>query len=183
MRRGRPRRQRPRSPSVISSSLARAHGSSSLRSVPEKISGSGSLTRIRRRTTSSGSRSSGVSPSITPQSSTSRPSRSASALVSSGEAETRHVRLPGSIVRPGVGVDERHAGRRLGQRVGGILDRALDGEHAQHPAGPDERAGELLHRLRRRPQRDHEEPRVPVERDELAGRDLARTRRDAHRPR
>ncbi len=157
---------------VISSSLARDHGSSSLRSVPEKISGSGSLTRIRRRTTSSGSRSSGVSPSITPQSSTRRPSRSASALVSSGEAETRQVRLPGSIVRPESGSTSGTPGGRLGQRLGGILDRALDGEHAQHLAGTDVRARELLHRLRRRPQRDHEEPRVPVERDELAGGDL-----------
>ena len=34
------------------------------------------------------------------------------------------------------------------------------------------RARELLHRLGRGPQRDHEEPRVPVERDELAGGDL-----------
>ena len=58
-RSARPPRRRTSIAAEISSSVARAQGSSSLRSVPEKISGSGSLTRIRRRTTSSGRRSSG----------------------------------------------------------------------------------------------------------------------------
>ena len=71
-----------------------------------------------------------------------------------------------------VRIDERHARRRLGQRIPRILHRAPDREHPQHSAGPDVRARELLHRLRRRPQGDHEEPRVAVERDELAGGDL-----------
>ena len=103
-----------------------------------------------------------------------RPSRSASALVSSGEAETRQVRLPGSIESPESGSTSGTPSGGSGSGSHGILDRPLDGEDAQHLAGTDVGARELLHRLGRRPQRNDEEPRIPVEGDQLARGDLPR---------
>ena len=55
-----------------------------------------------------------------------------------------------------------------GSGSAGSSTGALDREHAQHLAGADERARDLLDRLGRGAQRDHEEPCVAVERDELA---------------
>ena len=75
---------------------------------------------------------------------------------------------------PGVGIDQRDTYRRLRQRLAGVLDRPLDREDAQHLAGADVRTRELLDRLCRRPQRDDEEPGVPVEGDQLPGGDVAR---------
>ena len=49
----------------------------------------------------------------------------------------------------------------------------LDGEHVQHPARADERARDLVDGLRGGAQRDDEERGVAVERDQLAGLDLA----------
>jgi len=45
------------------------------------------------------------------------------------------------------------------------------------------RPGELLHRLRGRPQRNDEEPRVAVERDQLSRRDRPRSREARPDPR
>ena len=78
----------------------RLHGSSSCRSVPEKSSGSVSLTTIRRRTSSTGSSASGTPPRLTPSLSTNRPSRSASATASSGWSETSAVSTPGATTSP-----------------------------------------------------------------------------------
>ena len=96
-RRARPPRRRPRSRPGSRSSLARAHGSSSLAKRAREDQRIGladedppphDLERqpVERR----------VAEQHAAVASTRRPSRSASALVSSGAAETRHVRRPGS---------------------------------------------------------------------------------------
>ena len=69
-------------------------------------------------------------------------------------------------------VSQRDARRRLGGGRLGIGDVRLDVQHVEHASGADERARDLVHRLRGSSQRDDEERRVPVERDELADVDL-----------
>ena len=95
-------------------------------------------------------------------------------LVGCGGDEAREP--AGRDRQPGGRVAERHAGRRLRQRVDRILDGALDSQHPQHPAGADERARDFFHRLGGGAQRDHEEAGVAVERHELARRDVTRGR-------
>ena len=159
------------------------HGSSSWRSVPAKSTGSASLTTMRRRTVSTGRSARRTSPSTTPSSSPKRPSRSAIALVSAGSAETRQTSSPGWTTRLRARVGQRHAGGRLGRGRLGVVDVPLDREHVQHPARADERARDLVDRLRGGAQRDDEERGVAVERDQLAGLDLALRRRSARRAR
>ncbi len=104
-----------------------------------------------------------------------RPSRAASAAVSSGTRETSAVTSPGSIVEPGRVVDERRIGGRLrGRGSPGSPTTRSTFEHVEHPPRADERARHLVHRLGRGPQRDDEERRVAVERDEVADVDLPR---------
>ena len=69
-------------------------------------------------------------------------------------------------------VDERRERGRLGDGSRRLLRRALDVEDPEHPLRSDVRARELVHRLGRGAQRQHEEGRVAVEGDEVAGVDL-----------
>ena len=69
---------------------------------------------------------------------------------------------------PGAGIDQRHSRRRLVGRGLRLRDVALDGENLQHPPRTDVCARHLVDGLGSRPERNHEERRVAVERDQLA---------------
>ena len=71
----------------------------------------------------------------------------------------------------GARVREQRAGRRLRRGLPGLADERLDPQDREHPLHADVRAGDLVDRLCRNAQGDHEEGGIAVERDELARAD------------
>ena len=61
-------------------------------------------------------------------------------------------------------------GSGSGCGLAGLADERLDPQDREHPLHADVRARDLVDRLGRDAQRDHEEGGVAVERDELARR-------------
>ena len=122
----------------MSASVAPPQGSSTVRSVPENSIGSGSPTRMRRRTASSGSSRSGTPPSVAPAASgeAAEPVRERRRLVRVRRDDARQ--RPGLDHEAGVGVGERRAGRRLGDGCLRVCHRGLDREDVQHPPRADD---------------------------------------------
>ena len=118
---------------------------------------------------------SGTPPRVTSSSTSGAqsPSRSASAAASSGWSLTTAVTSPGRTRSPvRASASSAPGGRRLagsaGSRWSGVSASTL-----HDPAGRDPGADQLVGVLGRGPQRDHQERRVAVERDQLAGADPA----------
>ena len=74
-------------------------------------------------------------------------------------------------------------GSGSGRRLAGLADERLDPQDREHPLHADVRAGDLVDRLGRDAQGDHEEGGIAVERDELAGADRPLDREPRAEPR
>ena len=116
--------------------------------------------------------SAGRRPSVTSPSTTSAhmPSRSASAAASSGRSLTMAVTEPGRTTRPvrASASTEPAGGASLGLLRVDVVGRQR--EHATHAGGGDPAPDDLVGVLGGGAQRDHQERRVAVERDQLARR-------------
>ena len=159
--------------SRMAASSERSQGSSSWRSVPEKSSGSVSLTRSFAGRASTGSSASGTPPRLTPGV-VDEPAQPVGerGRVLRAVAETTRGEQARRDDEPRAGVRERHVRRRLGRPA--PTDRRPAGstrEHVEHPPRADERPRDLVDGLGGRAEREHEEGGVAVERDELARRD------------
>ena len=137
---------------------------------------------MRRRSSASGIAETGTPPSVTTPSSTKRPSRSARRAPSSAPGVKTHVSTPGSTTRPVRSSTSSASGAGSAAGAAGSPTDGSIRRIGEHPLGADERAGDLVDRLGRHAQRDHEEGGIAVEGDELAGADLTLDREPRAEP-